>query len=177
MQLRPEIQIKSMIKAMTEVVLPAVDENNALAVEQAQLIIGHLNLIAVRLPLQFRADRNALDRLISYTHDVLESSDGEQAALVAAQADAADVLSRAKAEPQELVDAARRITEELDDNIRAIFDGDDEKATNALMANTLKMSEEQLLRDRSWLIMQGWEPDASIVPPIESLLEPLNSEA
>jgi hypothetical protein len=34
----------------------------------------------------------------------------------------------------------------------------------------LAMSKEQLLRDRSWLLMQGWEPDPKSIPPIAELL-------
>ena len=35
---------------------------------------------------------------------------------------------------------------------------------------TLAMSREQLLRERAWVITQGWEPDPKAVPPIEELL-------
>jgi hypothetical protein len=34
----------------------------------------------------------------------------------------------------------------------------------------LVMSKQQLLRDRSWLLMQGWEPDPKSVPGIAELL-------
>ena len=42
MQMRPDIQIQSMIKALTDVVLPAVDADNKLAHEQTRLVIGLL---------------------------------------------------------------------------------------------------------------------------------------
>jgi hypothetical protein len=35
------------------------------------------------------------------------------------------------------------------------------------------MSREQLLRDRSWLLMQGWEPDPKSIPAIDTLLAPI----
>ncbi len=40
------------------------------------------------------------------------------------------------------------------------------------MKACLANAKEQLLRERSWLVMQGWEADPSEVPPIESLIGP-----
>ncbi len=34
----------------------------------------------------------------------------------------------------------------------------------------LAMSKEQLLRDRSMMLMQGWEPDPKAIPPLDELL-------
>ncbi len=54
MQLREDLQLQTAIRALTEVVTPAVDTSNALAVEQLQVVIGMLHLMAARLPLRFR---------------------------------------------------------------------------------------------------------------------------
>ena len=51
MELRPSLQVKIVLKALTDVVLPAVDPNNKLAQEQARLCIGTLQIMASRLPL------------------------------------------------------------------------------------------------------------------------------
>jgi hypothetical protein len=64
MQMRPALQIQSMIKAMMDVVLPAVDPSNKLALEQSRLVIGMLSLMAQQLPLQFRFDCDELSRLL-----------------------------------------------------------------------------------------------------------------
>ena len=40
-----DLRLQTMMKAMTEVVLPAVDPDNSAAVEQANLVIGSLNLL------------------------------------------------------------------------------------------------------------------------------------
>ena len=64
MQLRADIQLQTAIRALTEVVAPAVDAGNALAVEQLQVVIGMLHLMAVRLPLQVRYDCDELARLL-----------------------------------------------------------------------------------------------------------------
>ena len=64
MQLRYEIALAAMMKSMTDVVIPAVDGKNDLAVQQANLVVGLLNLLAQQLPQQFRFDRDELQRLL-----------------------------------------------------------------------------------------------------------------
>ena len=169
MQLRPEIQIQSMIKAMMEVVLPAVDPTNELAVQQAQLVVGHLSIFAQRLPLQYRYDRDALDRLVKLASELKAIGAGD-AALLEAAGSGTDVLDRAKADSGELVQAARALTEAMDTSIRKVFSEGDEATQTKVEKITLAMGKEQLLRDRSWLLMQGWEPDPASVPAIETLL-------
>lgn len=173
MQLRPEMQIQSMIKAMTEVVLPAVDQTNELAFQQAQLITGHLVLLARRLPLQYRSDCDELERLVSYAATLGEKAGGD-AALEASRAAAADTLSRACAEPAELVTSINNLTGVLDKVIRNAFATGNEVLCQEVQTATLAMSKAQLLRDRAWLIMQGWEPDPESVPAVETLLPAIN---
>ncbi|MCK9284177.1 MAG: hypothetical protein M0P39_07835 [Rhodocyclaceae bacterium] len=172
MQLRPEIQIQSMIKAMMEVVLPAVDPSNELAVQQAQLVVGHLSIFAQRLPLQYRYDRDALDRLIALAADLKAAGAGGDSSLEQAAGIGAKVLERAKADPAELVQAARALTAAMDTSIRKVFAEGDEATQSRVEKVTLAMGREQLLRDRAWLIMQGWEPDPASVPAIDTLLAP-----
>ena len=114
MQLRPDIQIQAVLKAFTDVILPALDPANPLAQEQARLCMGHLGVVAARLSLQYRYDRDELERSVGMAHRLRQQSDLAALAPRAAQALAAsqtlgeDVLERARAEPQELIDLAER---------------------------------------------------------------------
>lgn len=177
MQLRPEIQIQSMIKAMLEVVLPAVDPANELAIQQAQLVVGHLSIFAQRLPLQYRYDRDALDRLVALAADLREAGADSDGALGQAATRGSNVLDRAQADPAELVQAARALTEAMDGSIRRVFSSGDEASQARVEKVTLAMSREQLLRDRAWLIMQGWEPDPASVPAIDTMIPPVSAAA
>jgi hypothetical protein len=170
MQLRPDIQIQSMIKAMIDVVIPSVDAANELAIQQAQLVLGHLVLMAQRMPLQYRADRDELDRLVAYAADIQTRSGTHGLALPDLIAEGADVLERARAEPSEILSTSRKLTEAVDHVIRSIFISDDAALQQSVQTATLAMSKDQLLRNRAWLIMQGWEPDPASVPAIETLL-------
>ena len=119
MQLRSEIQLASMIKAMKDVVIPAVDAKNDLAIQQAHLIVGLLNLMVHQLPMQFRFDRDEVQRLIAAAQSLsqLPTADraiGEAAQqLEASRAAAAVVLDRCTTDPAELVTAVRDMRETL----------------------------------------------------------------
>jgi len=167
MEMRPQLQIQTVIKAMMEDVIPAM--------ESAQLTIGTLMLIAQHLPLEYRYDCDELARLLA-TAKTLSS----QAAAVAtsdelgkASAVAADVLDRARAEPSEILDAIRGLRAATADTVRAVYAEGTDAAQVTVEKTVLAMSKEQLLRDRSWLLMQGWEPNPAAVPTIDSLLAPI----
>ena len=179
MQLRPQVQIQAVIKAMMEDVIPALDQTNQLAMQSAQLTIGTLALIAQHLPLEYRYDCDELARLVGLASTLgAQAKDGVSMDSVVAELAAAakygtDVLDRARAEPAEIVDAVRRLRATTGATVRAVFKAGTEAAQAAAQAAVLSMSKEQLLRDRSWLLMQGWEPDPKSVPAIDTLLAPL----
>lgn len=176
MQMRPALQIQTIIKAMMEDVIPALDQTNQLAMQSAQLTIGTLHLIAQHLPLEYRYDCDELARLIETAMLLKEQAEGgEQTgkalkALSHAGLVGADVLRRARAEPSEIVDAVRLLREATARTVRAVYAEGEEATQTAVEETVLAMSKEQLLRDRSWLLMQGWEPDPKAVPAIDSLL-------
>ena len=176
MQLRYAIQLQCMMKAMADVVLPAVDPDNRLAQEQARLILGTLSLMAKQLPLQFRFDCDALGRSVALAQELLQQLgtlqdiEGAQERLAARMATATEVLARALADPQELVSAIHGLREA----IGAVVGDVSARASTAQVASVqkcvLEHGKEQLLRDRSWLLAQNWEPNPESVPPIETLL-------
>lgn len=169
MEIRPALQIQTIIKAMVEDVIPALDPTNQLAMQSAQLTIGTLSLMAQQLPLQYRYDCDELSRLLAAT----ESLGGAE--LKAARAAGAGVLARAMAEPSEVLDAVHRLRAAMSEAVRAVYAQGSEAEQAAAEKTVLAMSKEQLLRDRSWLLMQGWEPDPKAVPAIDSLLAPLGA--
>jgi len=65
MQLSTEIQLSTIIRAMKDAVIPAVDAKNKLAMQQAQMVVGLLNLMSHQLPVQCRFDRDELQRLVT----------------------------------------------------------------------------------------------------------------
>lgn len=176
MQLRPQLQIQSILKAMTDVVLPAVDPDNKLAQEQARLIMGTLGLMARQLPLQFRFDCDELGRLIGFSHELLSIAQGgdqtveANVALAVGTERANGLLGRAKAAPEEIERAVRDLRAASGAVVTQVYSGGDAIARDRVQKAVLAMSKEQLLRDRSLLLTQAWEPDPKAVPAIETLL-------
>ncbi len=159
MQIRAEIALKAVLKSLTDVVLPALDPDNKLAQEQSQLVIGLLGLIAARLPLQHRYDADELARAIALAHRL--GVDCGQAA---------DILERARVSPAELVSATDALNAAIGARIDAVAEGTSAAERKAMTTAVLASAHEQHLRERSWLLMQGWETDPGSVPPIEILL-------
>ena len=115
MQMRSEIQIIAAIKALEDVVIPAIPAENGLAAEQSRLVVAMLKLMATQLPVQFAFDRDELARLIDCGDGMLDAFDavpglqGAAADLRAARAEAASVLDGCRTGPQTLQDAVRAL--------------------------------------------------------------------
>ncbi|MBS0370529.1 MAG: hypothetical protein JSS57_15150 [Proteobacteria bacterium] len=176
MQMRPEIQITSVIKAVKDVLIPAIAPNNKLAVEQAQLVIGLLSLLASQLPLQFRFDRDELSRLLA-TAEALGKIRSDNPALANAMNQlatsrlaGAGVLQHCQLDPAELVGCVRELREKVGAVVTAAAGSDDLDVQLHIEKLVLEMSKEQLLRDRSLVKAQGWEPDPAALPDIGALL-------
>lgn len=177
MLLRPDVQIQAMMKAMTDVILPAVDPHNQMAQEQSQLLLGMLAVMAQRMPYQFDFDCDELNRLVAFADSL-----AAQAAVSPAARDAVtrltseamagrDVLDRARARPAEVVDAVRRLRASACAVVDAVYGDDTAAASRDAVARTvMDMSREQTLRDRVWALPQGFEPDPSALPSLDSLL-------
>lgn len=181
MQLRPDIQIQSMVKAMADVVLPAIDKANPLAIEQARLCMGMLGVMAAQLPLQYRYDCDELDRMLALAERVHGLREPATVAPAAAQAlaqtarRAAEVRERARAEPSEVLGAVRALRAATSSLVQECSRDDPDGSRSAeLHRAVMDASREQLERERAWVAGQGWEAGAKAGPPIESLLTSVN---
>jgi hypothetical protein len=183
MQMRPEIQIASVIKAMKDVVIPAIDPQNKLAIEQSQLVIGLLSLLSVQLPLQYRFDRDELARLLDCARTLqgMDVNDltGRTALdrLRSSGAAAAIVLEQCRVEPATLTSSVREMREAIGYLVKTVGATKDPSAQQNIERVVLSMSKEQLIRDRALVKMQGWEPDPAAVPDIADLLPPVSLSA
>jgi hypothetical protein len=178
MDLRPALQIQTAIRAITDVVLPAVDPGNRLAQEQAQLVIGMLHIVLQRLPQMYSYDKDELVRSIKLASDLQGAAVGLAGTteILTALSNAAqagtDVLARAGADPSELEAANIAMREAVGGTISALYGAADSGMLKPVSALVTSHSHEQLLRERSWLIGQGWEADPASLPLVETLLNP-----
>lgn len=174
MQMRPDIQLQSVLKAMSDVILPAIDPGNQLAQEQARLCMGLLSLLRERLPLQFAYDCEELRRLADSAQALagqpaLAAQDGTQA-LSAARADALQVLDRAQAGPAEVTQAVRALRAHMGALVQHAGEVLPAEALAEVQAEVLRCSRAQLVRERAWFLPQGWESRPDAIPPLSRLL-------
>ncbi len=177
MELRPSFQIPALIKSLTDVVLPAVDPANKLALEQGQLIVGMLHLMAQRLPLQYRYDCVELDSYLKLAGQLLPQAatipeaGAALAALTAAADDGRSVLAGAGVEPPALEAANQRLRAAVGALVTAAAATADDATLRVVNATVMEHAQAQLLRERAWVALQGWEGPASGLPAVETLLQ------
>jgi hypothetical protein len=177
MELRPEFQLRTMIKTMTDTVLPAIDPQNKLALEQGHLIVAMLRFLAQRLPLALRYDRCELAAYVDLAERLGGQTDGGAETRRAAgdldriAARAAGLLERAGLDASELQDAACEMRASVGAFVQAAYEDGTPSCKAALRRAVLDSAKADLLRERSWVLPQGWEIDPAAVPPIESLLK------
>ena len=171
MLMRPDIQIQSMIKALTDNIIPALPPENTPAQEQAKLMLGLLALMRTQLPLQFRFDCDELERLIGLSQTLREiDSEGMDEIMLQSEAEAKRVLEGARSSPADLQLSIRQLRSEIGQRITRLYPTVDSSDKARLQELIIETSREQLIRDRSLLLQQGWEPYPEALPSIESLL-------
>jgi hypothetical protein len=176
MQMRPEIQITSMIKALTDVVIPAIDPVNKLAIEQSRLIVGLLNLMASQLPVQVKFDRDELARLATCSRTLIATVSADSgirtaiAQLETCTDTALGLLERNALTPADLVGGVRKLKAAVGTLVTVAAASTDIDAQLRIERIVLTMSKEQLLRDRSLMKLQGFEPNPAALPEIMQLL-------
>lgn len=165
MELSPELQIQSVIKALQDTVIPALDPDNAMAQEQAQLCLAMLGFTQSRLPQLEDYARRDLEHWL----DLAESADiAETTEIDAACEQARSSLNDATATRTDRESAARALRRALGEAIEQVQPNSAEAAGLARLVVTRSAAIIEL--ERAWLATLGIENDASL-PTIESLLE------
>ena len=171
MQLRSDTALRATVKSLTDVVLPAVDPNNGPALEQLQIAIGLLSLMAERMPLEFKYDCDELKRLNEFAQRLREEVTETQEMLGESVRDSDAVLSRAKASPAEVLAAVRVLREATSQAVNKVYASGDDDLRQRVSKLVLSHADQQVTRERAWLLPQGWEPNPEKLPTIEHLLE------
>jgi hypothetical protein len=177
MEIRPSLLLPAMLKAMTDTVLPAVDPENKLAIEQARLVIGMLRLLATRGPLVARYDRAELrDATLLAKRIRAECRGGSTSGAALAELERArragsDNLARVGVDPGEIEQSLIELRAALGSAIMALSEDGDSASRRAVRRAVLDFAKLEVERARAWLLPQGWEGEGAALPPLESLLE------
>jgi hypothetical protein len=153
-----ELRIANVIKALAQVVLPAIDPNNGLAREQAALAIGHLQLIAEQWSRAPEFEARALAALQAM---------GE---VLAAAATGGARTQKAAAELRSVLGDSREPGAEIDALIEAAFADGSADFRAIVDEAVLAHGARQAWRERVWFQGNGLDLDRAALPSIDEML-------
>jgi hypothetical protein len=165
-----QTRIDNLMKALQQVVLPALPADAALAREQAQLVIGHLSVIAQQWPRAAAYEAGNLEGLKALGEALIDAAEGgpetqrwvaELKPKLTAATDPADVVAL-QADIVALGHCVDRLIEAAGIDGSAAFHA---ASTSAVLAH----AERQALRERIWCAGTRLDPDVASLPPFESL--------
>lgn len=153
-----ELQLAAALKALREVVAPAVDPANGVAMEQLHLAMATVDFVRTRMPL----------RRARVIHEL------ESARMLAGRAGGHAQLARLAGEAQALLDAGAHEAEMdalrlriMDEAERAVAA---DPADKALARAVLAVAGRQTDLARAWFAPMGFEVDPAGLPALEQLL-------
>ncbi|MEQ1867833.1 MAG: hypothetical protein ABL996_24705 [Micropepsaceae bacterium] len=167
-----DIRLKAMIKAMTEVVLPAVDSSNSAAVEQARLVTASIALVREQVDyLHWYAATEARE-LMEFGRALVESWSGVTGASIeSAILDAMKVAARADVPTSSLTAANRALREALSAGIAEALGSGDPAVRERVEHLVLERSEALLRLERSFVAPTGFEVDRQGLASIRETLD------
>lgn len=161
-----DVRIANLIKAMEQVVLPALPKSERLARDQAMLVVGHLRMISGQWKQALRFEQVSLDAL----SDLADKLAGIVAEPFAGQlADAVKVARVVDRGNVDGVEAANKALGTVIDNV--ILGGPDHVALPQAAVDVLfDYGSRQARVERTWFKAIGFDPDRAELPEIADVL-------
>jgi hypothetical protein len=167
-----EVRLLSVIKAIEQIIMPAIDPANPMAREQAAIAIGHLRVI--RGQSAYLADYQllCLEEMVQLGQELVAAARGGPATMAAISALRSAIRANASSAPPLSALAARRdaIATAVDHLINAsAIDGSDvflQESERIVVRHGSKQAD----RDRAWFKATGLDPDAATLPTPVQLL-------
>jgi len=161
-----DLRIANMIKALEQVILPALPRDQRLARDQAMLVAGHLHMLAGQWKSTLRFERLSLDDLAGLARDLAAVVD----ASLVAQLDTA--VAAAEACDRDSVTALEQAASSLGHVVDAVILGGrshlplPRAATDAILDYGLRHAR----RERTWFKANCLDPDYADLPTLEAMI-------
>jgi hypothetical protein len=161
-----EVRLQSIVHGLRDVIFPAIDPDEALAVEQSGLILTQLTMLLKQLPYADRYYRLCRDDARAAAASIIEGATGGPQSVAAAAALSALLSADEADDPHagylSLAGGISRLTKAL------AQDGDPEWRARADAA-ILAFSCRQNRRERVWFKDVGFDPDPAEIPDLAEL--------
>jgi hypothetical protein len=167
---------------MEELILPAIDRTDPLALEQAGIVTKFLKLFDARLDYAYDRNRFELAHYLGVAEALRADAEAISPAIAvelhAGVAEGRQLFELAGASLNEIRETTQRLGGVLTALVRTSAEADP-KRRERIELTILTASKDLLDAQRAWFLPQGWESDARQVPPIEGAFivpRPFNSE-
>ena len=155
-----DLRLRSMMRAITEVIMPAVDPHNSLAQEQIRLLLGHLHALSLQVAHAPGLAAIELNELQQLARELLAHAAGGPATQCAA---ARVTALRGGSDHAALAHAVEALLIASGEDGDAEFKHDSE-------TRVLAFSRAQALRGRAWFKAMGFDTSPGSLPDIPTLL-------
>jgi hypothetical protein len=167
-----DTQLQVSLRALREVVAPALQHSEKHVIEQLHLAIATLDFAKQRLPYARRYYRLELENYISFAAEVRGLIGTDQPALrdqlAAAEHTGNAELLRPEAEVEDYLIVSRRLRELIAAAVPAAINKPYEHTLDLLI---LKRQEKLLLQQRAWCVPLGFDPKPEQLPSMDQLLD------
>jgi hypothetical protein len=166
--------LRAAIKALDEVVAPAIDTANPLAVEQLRLVSRFLGFLRSRIPYEHARARHELHHYLGLAQTLVTLAPNDapvrsRDAIGAAIHSATPVLHEASASAQQIQSAIASLSSATSALVREVAVAS--PAVRAPIERAVVLAAQQLLdAQRAWFLPMGFEPDPRCVPSINEAL-------
>lgn len=161
-----DLRLQSLLKALSDVILPAIPVDQSLARDQTKLVIGHLTVIAAHWKHALNYELESLRLACALAAELADMGlTSELRDELSAAVARANTLDRSDYDD---VSASHRTLKQI---LARVIAGDDSGALMppALKNAVLRYSTVQARRERIWHRGAGLDPDAATLPPLNSL--------
>ena len=166
--------LRAAIKALDEVVAPAIDTATPLAVEQLRLVSRFLGFLRTRMPYEHARARHELHHYLGLAESLVTLAPNDapfrsRDALDAAIQAGTPVLHDAAASAQQLQDTIKSLSCALSTLVREVA-GAAAAAREPIERAVILAAQGLLDAQRAWFLPMGFEPDPRCVPSMDDAL-------
>lgn len=163
------LRLSATLKALEDVITPAISQEADLAREQLELVKRSIALVIDQLPFEYAylaQDANADRALARELASFFPPGHAMQAELLDAVRDSENTLPLATRDARDLARCWRSLKSVLEEAVSALAKDMGTSGSSALTEVILRYSETRNVRERAWIAATGFDPDPESLPGI-----------
>jgi len=172
------MRLAAVIKAIEDIIAPAIAEDKKFAQEQLVLIKKSIALVKEQITNEYGfiiRDAHDCFRLAEELTAIMPDNEPLRATLLAQRAKGAELIPTQIPNHQQAEDFLRNFKQILEDSVTTLLATEPQSPTERdrqrdISRIVLEHSERQTLRERAWVVDTGFDSDPDSLPSIEDIL-------